>query len=68
MRDDIGQKVDDENQYRLHSREDQRIGGAGRKIVYWPDFRTELAIRDPHVAGEPNIKKFREKAPAEAPY
>ncbi len=31
---DIGQKVDDENQYRLHSREDQRNGGAGRKIVY----------------------------------
>jgi hypothetical protein len=34
----IGQKVDDENQYRLHGREDQRNGGAGRKIVYWPDF------------------------------
>ncbi len=31
---DSGQKVDDENQYRLHSREDQGNGGAGRKIVY----------------------------------
>ena len=47
MRGDSGQKVDDKNQYRLHSREDQGNGGAGRKIVYWPDFSTELAIRDP---------------------
>ncbi len=43
----IGQKVDDEIQYRLHSREDQQNGGAGRKIVYWPVFGSELAIRDP---------------------
>ncbi len=47
---DSGQKVDDENQYRLHSREDQGNGGAGRKIVYWPDFRTDFAIRDPRVS------------------
>jgi hypothetical protein len=46
---DIGQKVDDKSQYRLHSREDQRNGGADRKIACCPDFRTELAIRDPHV-------------------
>ncbi len=46
---DIGQKVDDENQYRLHSHEDQQNGGAGRKIVYWPDFGSELAIQDPHL-------------------
>jgi len=53
---DIGQKVDDENQYRLNSREDQRNGGAGRKIVYWPDFGTELAIRDPHLlAGKQGV-------------
>ncbi len=52
----IGQKVDDENQYRLHSREDQRNGGAGRKIVYWPDFGTEFAIRDPHLlAGKQGV-------------
>ncbi len=31
---DSGQKVDDETQCRLHSREDQGNGGAGRKIVY----------------------------------
>ncbi len=31
---DSGQKVDDKNQYRLHSREDQGNGRAGRKIVY----------------------------------
>ena len=46
---DIDQKVDDENEYRLHSREDQRNGGADRKIVYCPDFSTELAIRDLHL-------------------
>ena len=44
---DSGQKLDGENQYRLHSREDQQNGGAGRKIVYWPDFGSELVIRDP---------------------
>ncbi len=31
---DSGQKVDDENQYRFHSREDRGNDGAGRKIVY----------------------------------
>ncbi len=53
---DIDQNVDDENQYRIHRREDQRNGGAGRKIVYWPDFGTELAIRDPHLlAGKQGV-------------
>ncbi len=31
---DSSQKGDDENQYRLHSREGQGNGGAGREIVY----------------------------------
>ncbi len=53
---DISQKVDDENRYRLHSRENQRNGGAGRKIAYSPDLGTELAIRDPHLlAGEQGV-------------
>ena len=30
--------------------------GAGRKIVYWPDFGTESAFRDPHLlAGEQGV-------------
>jgi hypothetical protein len=42
---DIGQKVDDKSQYRLHSREDQRNGGADRKIACTSRIVNQAAMR-----------------------